>query len=185
MKQTELLHELASMVQNQIGHAEAFKELSNDILNTRINSKSWSILECLEHLNLYGDFYLISLENSIIKARPTSSDKQYRAGWFGGLTAKSMLPKQTGKLLYKMDAFKDKNPMILGLPTSAIDRFIKQQEQLLRLIATAKTVDLNRNRTPTTLPGMNFKLGDTLRFVIYHQERHMQQALRIQNSVTE
>jgi hypothetical protein len=176
MKQSELIQQLKEMVDSQLALAKEYASLTSHQLQWKQHDQRWNILECLEHLNLYGDFYLKTLEATILRASVVDEDKDYNPGWLGGFSAKSMLPKESGKLLYKMDTFKDKNPIELGLPAAPIDRFVKQQEHFHHLLDEAARIDLNKNRTPTTLPGMRFKLGDTLRFVIYHQERHVQQA---------
>ena len=54
--------------------------------------------------------------------------------------------------------------------------FIALQEELLDLLEVAKNKNLDKIKTKTTLPLVKFKLGDTLRFVIHHNERHIVQA---------
>jgi hypothetical protein len=54
----------------------------------------------------------------------------------------------------------------------------KQQRQILTLLETEKKVDLRKIKIRTTLPILKFRLGDTLRFVIYHVNRHLVQAKR-------
>ena len=57
--QTKVLYaELIQIIQNHIKEAQYFKTLSLEKLNQKQDDSSWSVLECLEHLNLYGDFYL-------------------------------------------------------------------------------------------------------------------------------
>lgn len=80
-----------------------------------------------------------------------------------------------------MKTFKDKDPKSSSLPIIKIDRFLKQQKGMLRLIELAEKVDLNQIKTNITiLKGIiRLKLGDTFRFVIYHNERHIQQAQKV------
>ncbi|MGB0390579.1 MAG: DinB family protein [Salibacteraceae bacterium] len=169
-----LIKELIDYTQSFIEKAETFKGLPLEVLNMRESEKSWSILECIEHLNLYGDFYLKELEDRILTARH-GSEIDFKSTWFGNRTALSMLPVEDKKL-NSMNAFKDKNPVNSNLSVVNVDRFIKQQKTLLSLLEQAKKVSLTKTKTKTTLPLIKFRLGDTLRFVIYHNVRHIIQA---------
>lgn len=42
-------------------------------LNFRISAESWSIMECLEHFNRYGDFYIPEITHAISSAGKSSS----------------------------------------------------------------------------------------------------------------
>ncbi|MFK7950187.1 MAG: DinB family protein [Saprospiraceae bacterium] len=174
-----LLNDLKSDINKAIKAANDFKNLSIDQLNYKENTEKWSILECLEHVSLYGDFYLKEIESSILKGK-ISTTTTFKSGFFGNYFAKSMQPKTDGTIPNKMKTFKDKNPANSNLPITVIDRFIKQQKQMLTLLEQAEKVDLKAIKTKTTLPVIKFRLGDTFRFVIYHINRHILQAKKIQ-----
>jgi len=174
MKQTELIADLKARTSELIKQAEAFKQLPTERLNQKSSSTSWSVLECLEHLNLYGDFYLPEIESCIIDGEKINQDPNFKSGWFGERTVQDMLPKNDK--LKKMNTFKDKNPLNSDLSIATIDRFIKQQEGILRLLDLASSVHLEKVKTKITLPLIKFKLGTTFRFVIYHNQRHLWQA---------
>lgn len=173
-----LLNDLKQDVNAAINAANEFKKLSAKELNFKENSEKWSILECLEHVSLYGDFYLKAIETSILNAEPKKTTT-FKSGLFGNYFALSMQPKTDGTIPNKMKTFKDKNPTNSNLPITTIDRFIKQQQQMLTLLEQAETVDLKAIRTKTTLPIIKFRLGDTFRFVIYHINRHIVQSRNI------
>ncbi len=174
MKQTELIADLKARTSELIKQAEAFKQLPTERLNQKSSSTSWSVLECLEHLNLYGDFYLPEIESCIIDGEKINQDPNFKSGWFGERTVQDMLPKNDK--VKKMNTFKDKNPLNSDLSIATIDRFIKQQEGILRLLDLASSVHLEKVKTKITLPLIKFKLGTTFRFVIYHNQRHLWQA---------
>src|SRR5690606_10459752 len=110
------------------------------LLNTRLSNDSWSILECIEHLNLYGNFYLPELNNRIAQS-DTTAILFFKSGWLGNYFANSMLPQ---KKLNKMKTFHSMNPIYSQLTPQAIDNFIAQQIQLLELLNQAKRVDWNK-----------------------------------------
>jgi DinB superfamily len=141
-------------------------------LTWKPNPNSWSILECVEHLNLYGDFYLPEIERQIKKSK-TASESAFKSGMLGNYFANSMLPKEK---LNKMKTFKDKNPLHAQLDKSVLDRFIQQQMKLLDLLSQARNVSLNKVKVPTSFSSLvKLKLGDIFRFLTNHMIRHFKQ----------
>lgn len=179
INRADLIKDLKTEITNAIEQAQVFKQLSPKQLNHKENEEKWSILECLEHTNLYGDFYLKEIEQQILNAKPAPSAMVFKSGVFGNYFANSMKPKTDGTIPNKMKTFKDKNPVNSNLSVTVIDRFIKQQQQMLNLLEQGKQVDLMKTKTRTTLPLIKFQLGDTFRFVIYHIDRHIVQANKI------
>lgn len=171
-----LLADLIERTRQHLNAAEHYKSLTDEQLNWRPAPEKWSVLECLEHLNLYGDFYLPEIQSRITKSRFTA-EKNFKSGMLGNYFAQSMLPK---KKLNKMKTFKDKNPLGSQLDKRTINRFIEQQKKMLVLLEKARKVSLNRTKTSISIPfPVRLKLGDTFRFVIYHNERHIAQAERV------
>lgn len=88
-----------------------------------------------------------------------------------------MLPKEDMKT---MKTFKSKNPNASKLnKKNVLLTFIQLQKELLGYLELSKTKNLDKIRTKITLPLLTFKLGDTFRFVIYHNERHIVQAKKV------
>ena len=171
-KSETLILELIETTRQNLNFAETLKTKSSSQLNWKENKESWSILECLEHLNLYGDFYLIEIEKAIDGAKG-KSEPIFNSGIIGNYFAEIMLPKAK---LNKMKTFKDKNPLNRQLDSNTIDRFINQQIKMLDLLNKARTVSLNREKIPITLTKLiKLKMGDTFRFVINHNIRHIKQ----------
>jgi hypothetical protein len=142
------------------------------------NGDRWSILECIEHLNLYGDFYLVEIEKQIIRNRNRPPSTIFHSGFVGNYFANLMEVKE-GKIT-KMKSPKNKNPADMELTITTISRFLKQQEQLAILLNSCRSIDLTRAKSAISLTSlMKLRLGDTLRFFTYHIERHIVQAERI------
>ena len=169
----KLLTELTSLVKNQIAYSKTLLERSENELQFRMQEKSWSVLECIEHLNFYGDFYLPEITKRM-KYSNSNSDINFKSGFLGNKFSMDMLPKEKMKT---MNTFKSKNPLNSNLEKEKVlHKFINQQEEMLILLKMAKNKNLNKIKTSITLPLLKFKLGDTFRFVIYHIERHLKQA---------
>ncbi|WP_137904240.1 DinB family protein [Chryseobacterium sp. 2VB] len=173
---SELLNELKNTTEEYLHFAEMLSLKTEHDLNFRISAESWSILDCLEHLNRYGDFYIPEISRAISSAGKSSSTF-FKPGILGNYFAKSMLPKEN---LNKMKTLKAMNPIHSNLDKGVVDTFIKQQEKMLELLEKAQKVDLEKTKTNISISKLiRLKLGDTFRFVIYHNQRHVEQIKRI------
>ncbi|MGB3181600.1 MAG: DinB family protein [Cyclobacteriaceae bacterium] len=175
-----LLAELTTLVNQHLQKAEELLSLPEDTLNQMPGPKSWSTLECLEHMNLYGDYYIPEMRRRIEQSRHSPAPS-YQPGWFGNWFANMMQPKEK---LNKMKTFKSKDPSGSELDKRVVERFIDQQKELLTVLKQADNANLGQVRVPMTIPFIKVKLGDTLRFVINHNERHMRQIDRALKSLT-
>ncbi|SDI26779.1 DinB family protein [Chryseobacterium jejuense] len=175
-----LLDELKSRTEHHLQYAETLLLKPENELNFRITSDSWSTLECLEHLNRYGDFYIPEISRRISSSKtPPKSD--FKPGILGNYFAKSMLPKEK---LNKMKTLKTMNPIHSQLNKEVVNEFIKQQQQLLDLLEKARYIDLEKTKTAISISKLiTLKLGDTFRFVIYHNARHMAQAENVLKNI--
>jgi hypothetical protein len=78
-----------------------------------------------------------------------------------------------------MPTLKKMNPKQREVDRSILDRFLAKEKELLALLGAMENIDMNLNSCKLTIPLLKFSLGDTLRFHIYHNERHLQQANRL------
>lgn len=155
--------------------------LPSENLTTPPAPGQWSVAQCLEHLNFYGQHYLPAIDSAIRTAKQQGSqpDKMFRPGLLGAYFTELMLPQQDGRLKKKMASPKNARPSVAPDPTKMLAKFIEQQERLLQLLEAARAVNLNKIRVPTSLsPLIRLKLGDTFGFLIAHLERHVLQAER-------
>ncbi|AZJ36429.1 DinB family protein [Tenacibaculum singaporense] len=175
-KTEQLIEELKQYVNSHIKFVQSLNELSEDDLQRKKDMKSWSVVECLEHLNMYAVFYNEEIQKQLQNSRYHKSEI-FRPGYLGNKFAVDMLPKKGMKT---MNTFKSKNPIYSRLNTKeVIANFLKNQKKLLELLEEAKQKDLTKIKTAITLPLLKLRLGDTLRFVIHHNERHIVQAQKV------
>lgn len=137
----------------------------------------WSIAQCLEHLNSYARYYLPAIESGLSRARldhPLTGT--VKGTWLGAYFIRSMEPGSNTK---KYKAPKDHTP-VRGLDAvKVMSEFIAQQEHLLELIRKARQADLDAVRIPISISRwIKLRLGDVFQFLVAHDERHIQQALR-------
>jgi len=172
-----LIDDLLRRIEKSTEKVKQFEALTIDQLNLK-KGNEWSILECLEHLNLYGDFYLVEIEKRVISRKNVSGSTKFKSGLMGNYFANLMEVKD-GKIT-KMKSPKDKNPSNAILSVTTITRFLKQQERLTALLNQCRTIDLTRTKAAISLTNLvKLRLGDTLRFYTYHIERHVLQAARV------
>ena len=178
IEQQLLITELLALTDQAIETIKKFKTYSNSNLNYKNNITEWSILECLEHLNLYGDFYLPEIEKTLFNSTQKINDPVFNSGKIGNYFANLMITKNGN--IKKMKTPKDKDPINSNLSFSTIERLLKQLEKLKILLNQSRTANLTKLKTAISLTKfIKLRLGDTLRFVVYHIERHILQAQKI------
>ena len=137
----------------------------------------WNALECIEHLNRYAAYYLPALEKGLDRV-PLQKTENYRPGWLGEKMAQSMRAEKARS--GKMKAPRRKNPAGQLLNRAIVlERFGQDLLRMQQILNRASGKDWHAVRIATSLsPLLRLTLGDTLRFCVYHTDRHMQQALR-------
>jgi len=169
----KLIEDLIAEFQVNIKRVDLLSQLPLEKLNYKSSPEKWSILECLEHLNLYGDFYVPAIEKSI-QENKLKTDDYFKSGVLGNYFVKSMKPKAK---LNKMKTFSANNPAGSNLDLNVIERFNKQQHAFLKSLELAKAINLTQTKTPISVSKIvKFRLGDTFRFISAHNDRHILQA---------
>ncbi|MFT3750147.1 MAG: DinB family protein [Agriterribacter sp.] len=170
------LNRLYQRVENHLYQAiHVFQNMSEQSLLMAPATGGWSIAQCLQHLNEYGNYYLPVIEQAINKHSDTANPN-FKSSWLGSYFTKMMEP-ETGKK--KMKAFKKYDPPRQLNAYTVVAEFIQQQEQLLLLLYKASSADLNKRIPISLTPLIRLKLGDVFQFVIAHNERHVQQAKKL------
>ncbi len=158
---------------------QEWQMLPEEKMNARPEQGKWSAKECLQHLNLYSDYYLPAIQKAMKNApKNNHSHKElFTSGWLGGYFTKLMQPKADGSLSKKMQSPKDKMPVELRPSHQVIADFINNQEVLFELLKAAEKINLHSIRVPISIaPFIKLKLGDVFAFVVAHTERHVLQA---------
>jgi len=169
----KLLQNLLEITRENLNIAEQLKRQPIDSLNWKQNSESWSVLECIEHLNRYGDFYIPEITNKI-KTSKYKHSEIFKSHWLGKYFSKSVSYNED---LNKMKTFKSMNPLNSELDIQTLHKFIDQQHQIIELLDKSKKVNLDKTKTAISISKLiKLRLGDTFRVLIYHNERHIKQA---------
>ncbi|MCH5717305.1 DinB family protein [Niabella hibiscisoli] len=172
---TQLLDALVELTQQHLSFIQQLQAFPDRALTQKANATNWSALECVEHLNRYGNFYLPEIRKRIQESKAYATPV-FKSGWLGNYFANSMLPKEK---LNKMKTFAAMNPLNSNLDRSVITQLILQLQTMLDLLQQCYNANLNTIRTSISISSfIKLRLGDTLRVVIYHNERHIRQIKR-------
>ena len=180
---SNLIGDLIQRTESNLRLALELRKCSAKDLNHRPAPRSWSALECIEHLNFYGNYYVPEIEKQI-SSSPYPADEFFKSGFLGNYFAKSILPAEGSK---KMKTFKSTNPLGKQLEKEVvIEKFIEHQQKLLQLLKKAKKANLSRTKTGISISNfIKLRLGDTFRVVIYHNQRHLLQAKKALSSINQ
>lgn len=177
INKSTLLLQLEQRLEAQLKTVTAvYQNLSDDALLRPASNGGWSIAQCFDHLNSYGDYYLPAISKGLNKADFSSQNTTFKSTWLGDYFTRLMEPTQKMK---KMKAFKNHLPKSNLNPHEVISVFITQSEELLALIKVANDKDINSIKIPISLTALvRMKLGDVFQFILAHNDRHIAQAQR-------
>ena len=177
MKRKELIESLIKDTKEV--KKEATQLLSNntlDQLKHKSDPKKWSAIECIEHLNIADKHYLDRMEVVIPQAGEAIDKETFSSGMMGNYFVKMMKPSSDGGIPSPMKTFGKFQPKE-ELESRVIEKFLDDQDKLVKWLELSKTIDLNKNKITSAIgPMLRFKLGDAFRFLIAHNQRHIIQA---------
>ncbi|MFD2246945.1 DinB family protein [Pontibacter ruber] len=159
-----------------------FASLDLSLLNFKPAPDSWSILECLEHLNRYSRYYNPALAKAIAANSDGNDMQSITYSWLGKKSLDMVRPQNTKK----HKTVKHMNPNNSTLDRKTIQEFLQHQTELINLLGSAKSANLNKKAVPVEFfKLLKMRIGEALEFVVLHQERHLQQALRVKQQVAQ
>jgi hypothetical protein len=127
ISKTVLIDELSKEVRKQIQIVrEHYIPASAEQLNSPSENGGWSILQCLEHLNSYGVYYLPAIAAALDRAGKRTGE-MYRGGWLGNYFTKIMSP-ETGTKKYR--AMKGHLPARELDSASVLNDFLNQRPEV-------------------------------------------------------
>jgi len=169
----DIIKELADLTEEQIAylHREILT-LSDEDLSWKPGKYRWNMLEVVEHLNRFGEFYYPKIGSAISYPKSIRREDHYKSSLLGEFAFKRTRPVD-GVVPYKAKAMRSTTPFLRVLDRSVIEDHLGQQRKFLNLLGEAKDVNLSKNYIPTMLgKWVRLNLGDSLRILGYHTERH-------------
>jgi hypothetical protein len=154
--------------------------LQDSQFNWRPGPHSWSIGECLLHLNMVGARCIQTLEEALADARTRGmvGHGPFEYGWLG----KWILANTEPPSKHKYKAPRAFTPAY-GQPISAVlPTFRHLQEQLALQLEQASGLDLAHIKVPAPEARLlRFNLHLTFAWIAAHERRHLWQARQVRN----
>lgn len=176
-KSDELIDSLQADVKQLIAAAEQMKGMDKIKLAYPLAEGKWTAVQALEHLNMYNRYYLPAIERAMSLNPDSGKAAWFNSGRLGDYFTNMMKPKNVYQVSNKMKAPKGYVPPAALNSETVINEFLEQQHKLMQLLEMARERNLNDIRIPITISKMiKLRLGDTFRFLVAHEQRHMVQA---------
>jgi len=183
MTSAQLIEELKKVTQDNINILKSkIINLSGNQKSWRKDSESWNLNEIFAHLNEYASYYHPTFLRRISKTRYNEPKELFVSSPLGRSAWKSMKLGNARNVKRKFKSQRNYNPLLNPelVKGDDIETFLKDQEEMLGIIDKAATVNLRKVKVPISISKIvRLRLGDALLFVVYHNERHIQQALSL------
>lgn len=183
MTTVQLTDELKRVTNENINHVKnSLLPLSSLQKNWKKDSETWSVNEIFAHVNEFSAYYHEAFRSRIEKTRFRDPKETFISSPLGKSAWKSMKLGNALNVKRKFKSQRSNNPdhhpeLVKG---NDLELFIEQQHELLQLIDLAATVNLRKAKVAVSpSPMIRLRLGDALLFVVYHNERHVRQALNL------
>ncbi|OIN61102.1 DinB family protein [Arsenicibacter rosenii] len=157
-----------------------FRPLTHEQLSRKPAPDKWSMIECLQHLNLAERFYIRNIQHKVdqlglIQHQP--ADQPLESGWVGRALRWAVDPKTKMKLPAP-SFIKPRQAQDLDV-ADVMQQFVDLQQTLHTLIDKGVYLDWNTTKLATLFGNsIRIRLGDALLMLVAHTERHINQALR-------
>lgn len=177
-----MLDELAKETEAIITFAESLQKLSPAQWTWKPNPKRWSVAECVGHLNIFGEHYLSRSAKAMQGSKPLAQPAQnFKSGYWGEKLTNTMKPLPDNSIPSPMSTLGKFDPSKKNrVNANTLNTFIQQRKDMLAQIKQAGNCDLEGLRITSTLgPIIRFKLGDTYRFMVAHDQRHILQMKKV------
>lgn len=172
MTNQQVLDELRLLTDKHIEQLQRIKGLPIAQLEYAPTLEQWNILQCAAHLNHYFDFYLPQFTVAT-KLHISTSNQEFKPGIVGNYFATMLQYKENQK---KINSPKPTNPIGKEVSMEVITVFENNLMQLREsLIAMPLSVLNNKIITTMFSTWYKLKVGDGLRIVVYHNDRHFYQ----------
>lgn len=158
-----------------------FSSLSLPQLNWKPAPDSWSIGQCLDHIIIANSLYFPRLKK-ISDGNDVASFWEKRSpltNFFGRFFVNNLQEDAKSK----MKTTKVFLPSTSNIDLDVIGRFYQHHDTFMDLIS--KCARLNLEEIVITSPEFRFvtyKLRDVIQFLVQHEHRHINQAIRVKNS---
>jgi hypothetical protein len=174
-----LLQDLFDRNEQCLQILQELQTVSEQKLTVKKGKQHWSALECVDHMLRYLASGLPKVRACLTESNLwLSYDTVYKATIAGDYLAKVLLPNAHNEIV-KSKARLTKKPKFAQDDTSILLELETRLLELKEICSHSDKYDCNKKLIPLTmLPIFKLNLGDKLRILIYHNQRHLHQAIK-------
>jgi hypothetical protein len=154
-----------------------YSSLSESQFNWKPSAEVWSVGECINHLIVTNELYLVKIEKLItLVTENTETDFPYSQSYMGKLIAKGVDPANVRKTKTFKVFLSEKSKV----GKSVIEKYAASSEKLIGLVSKMQNLDLKKIKLSSPVNMLiRLNLGDPLIIIPMHDERHINQAERL------
>lgn len=185
MTSSELLKEVKFITQVNLEVLKIrFAGLSDEQIKWKPFENSWNIQEIFAHLNKFACYYHETFKKYIQKTRFKTACENFISSPLGRSAWASMKLGNANNVKRKFKSQRSNNPifeksLISGQDTQDLIRHLNELNNIFDL---SSTVNIRKVKIPISISKIiRLRLGDALLYVVYHNQRHIQQALNVLN----
>lgn len=162
---------------------QKFLHLTADSLNNKPSPNSWSAAECFQHLLFTNGEYLKHF-NEIVESSQKSDVKNtfnhssfhpFKHSFWGKLILYFVNPNNK----MKSKTTKLFNPTYSKVEPEVVQKYLSQHDKIVEVISKMKNLNLRGLKIPSPInEKIKYNLGDAIKILVLHDQRHIQQAER-------
>lgn len=161
---------------------QVVKPLSREQLNWQPNDRTWSVAQCLAHLNAYYRYYIPVFRGKISNTRFKDPVDQFTSSPLGVAAYRSVKLGKVKNVKRKLKSMKEYNPLVNPslLTDDVVEEYLGHVADFKAVLKEGEAVNLRKTKCPLALrPVVKLNLGDAFIFTAYHNERHVEQMKRV------
>jgi uncharacterized damage-inducible protein DinB len=155
-----------------------FCNISLTQLNWKPSPVSWSIAQCLDHLIISDSSYFSDLKKITEGTYKMNFWEKYSP--FSAICGRILKDRLQEQVKKRMKAPKKIQPSASEFKIEIIERYQVNLDSFLRYISNCRNIDLDDTIiTSPTIKIVTYSLRDALSFLVQHEHRHINQAIRV------
>ena len=165
---------LSALDDNDHRAGELVRDLDDERFNWRSDERSWSIAQCLDHLNVASRAYVVPMREALEEARRKGAERRrpIRPGFFGRWFVATLEPPPKRRL----PAPKKIVPAARKGLAEVMADWQRAQAGVRDLVREAAGLDLNRTRFVNPFISLiRFSVGTGFQVITAHERRHLLQ----------
>jgi hypothetical protein len=169
---------LRALDENDRRAEDLVRDLDDERLNWRPDERSWSVAQCLDHLNVANHAYLVPMREALEKARRKGVSR--RGAIQPGLLERWFVANLEPPPKRRLPAPRKNVPAARKAGAEVMADWRRLQAEVRDLLREAAGIDLNRTRFANPfIPLIRFTAGTGFRVIAAHERRHLWQAERV------